>query len=84
MVTALAILGVLAVSIGSAIVIATRALPDANGGSGAVDAAFVADQIATELHSAVSVSRYSPTLIEFGVERSGVGHTIAYEWSGRP
>ncbi len=85
MVVAIAIISILMVSVTSAILIASRALPEADGPAArGLDAARVADQIAAELYSAVSVSLCSATTIEFTVERSGVTHTIRYEWSGTP
>jgi len=83
MVVALGVLSIVITATGSAILVAGKAIPDA-GGSGArsLDAARAADQIATELHSAASVTQYSATMIELTVERGGVSHTIRYEWSG--
>jgi len=85
MVLAIAIIAILMASVGSAILIATRGLPDADGPCAwSVDAALVADQFVAELYSAMSIIHCSPTMIEFTVERSGVTHTICYQWSGTP
>lgn len=85
MVVSVAVVSVLAVSMGSAILIASRALPDAdNPAARSLEAAAVVDQMAGELYSAVSVTYFSATAIEFTVERGGANHTIRYQWSGTP
>jgi hypothetical protein len=81
----LALLSILMVAIGSAILLASKALPDASTSAFAAGpAAGIADQIATELLTAVSVTQNSPTMIEFTVERGGASHTIRYKWSATP
>jgi len=77
MTVTVAIVSILTVSIASAILLATHALPDAdNAAFPSTDVAMTADQIAGELYSAVSVTQYSPTMIEFTVNRGGADHTI--------
>ena len=83
MTVTIAIVSILAVAIGSAILLASHALPGADQSSfPGADGAATADQIAAELCSAVSVSKYEPTAIEFTVWRHDAYHTISYEWSG--
>ena len=85
MTVSVAVVSILMVSMSSAILLAGKALPDASSSSlTAVAATGIADNIATELLTAVSVTQNSPTMIEFTVDRSGASHTIRYEWSGTP
>lgn len=83
MIVTAVIVSILAVAIGSAILLASHALPDRDQPSfPGADVAATADQIAAEMSSAVSVSKYGPTAIEFTVWRHGAYRTISYEWSG--
>ena len=85
MAVTVAVVSILTVAIASAILIATHALPDAGHAMPpGVDVALAADQMAGELYSATSLTQYSPTMIEFTVNRGGADHTIRYEWSGTP
>ncbi|GAH43072.1 unnamed protein product, partial [marine sediment metagenome] len=80
-----AVISVVMVAIGSAVVLASKALPSANSSTDlSVSAAAISDQITTELHSAVSITQWSATMIEFTVKRGGQEHTIRYEWPGSP
>lgn len=72
----------------SAIILASRALPE-NGGAldGIVNAADVLDQISGELNGAVSVAESTATSIEFTVpdqNNDGSSEQIRYAWSGAP
>lgn len=81
-----AITSVLMVTIASAMLIATKALPDSNRPASQIIAASrVAEQIAAELQYAVSISARSSTMIEFTVadrNSDDEPETIRYEWSG--
>jgi hypothetical protein len=77
---------VIAVGLGSSMLVASRAMPGANNPAQATIAAGeAAEQLASELQYAISVNRRSATMIEFTVaDRNGdeVDETIRYEWSG--
>ena len=82
----IAVTMVIAVGLGSSMLVASRALPDATNPAGATIAAGeAAEQLATELQYAISVNNRSATMIEFTVaDRNGdeLDETIRYEWSG--
>ena len=82
----IAITTVLMLAIGSAMLIATQAMPNANGPANQIIVASeVAEQLATELQHAISVNSRSATMIEFTVadrDADQVPETIHYEWSG--
>jgi prepilin-type N-terminal cleavage/methylation domain-containing protein len=86
MVVSLGITSVLMLSIGGAMLLVGRALPDAKSTTGAiVDASSVVEQLLTELQYATTVNSRSATMIEFTVaDRDGndVEEVIRYEWSG--
>ena len=86
MVVSLGIASVLMLGIGSAMLIAARAMPDAVSPTDAiVDAGAALEQIITELQYAVDIRNKSATMIEFTVaDRDGndIPETIRYEWSG--
>lgn len=86
MVVTVAILSVIMLGVGSAMIIATRALPEAdNPAAAAIAGAAVVEQIATELQYAVSISDSNATAIEFTVadrNNDDVPETIRYQWSG--
>ncbi len=85
LVTSLTIMSILLVTMGSAIVIATRGLPDpTNPLAQKVDAAEVVRQLAAEMAYATIVLKASPTEFEFVVNRNGAPTTIVYSWSGTP
>lgn len=81
-----AITAILAVAIGSAILIASHALPDSSSPvSRIVEAGQVADQIARELQYAVHITERSASGVTFTVaDRDGDGspEVIRYGWSG--
>ena len=85
LVTSLSIMSILLVSMGSAIVIAARGLPDPNSPlTEKVDAADVVRQLANEVAYATAVLKASPTELQFVVNRNGAPTTISYLWSGTP
>jgi type II secretory pathway pseudopilin PulG len=88
LVVSLGVMTILLGAMGSALFIATQALPDGNSTLEAVARGGSAlDQIASELHTAVGVSSATSTAIEFSVpDRDGGGtpETIRYAWSGTP
>lgn len=81
-----AVMSVILLALGSTMLIAGRALPQARSvTSSTLAAAEAADRIAAELRYATAVNRRSAPLIEFTVpDRNGdkVPETIRYEWSG--
>src|SRR5205085_11935458 len=83
----LLILSVLTLAIGSAFVVATRAVPDGHATPSQVVAAGAgADVMARELYYAQSVTAMSPTSVTFSVAPRGtdtVAETITYSWSGK-
>ena len=69
----------------SAILIASRALPDPDRPRArTAQAGRVIDQMAAELAYAITVTKASATAIEFTVDRHGIPATIRYKWSGTP
>jgi len=85
-VVAVAVTSVLMLGIGSAMLIAARAMPDAQGPARApVAGAEALEPLVAELQYAVSILHRSGRIIEFTVaDRSGDGtpEVIRYEWSG--
>ncbi|MCZ6653020.1 MAG: hypothetical protein O7D91_08330, partial [Planctomycetota bacterium] len=73
---------------GSAILIASHALPGRNTATGAIlRASDVIEQIAGELHCAVTFTQRSATMVEITVpDRNAdlTAETIRYTWSGTP
>ena len=85
LVTSLAIISILMVAMGSAVVIAARGLPDPTSPfAQKVDAAQVVGQLANEVAYATAVLTASPTELEFVVDRNGTPITIHYDWDGDP
>ena len=86
MVVSVGIMSILATVIGSTIIIASRALPEEHGpADNAIRAAAAADQLATEIQYAISITVRSSDMVEFTVaDRDGdeVPETIRYIWSG--
>jgi prepilin-type N-terminal cleavage/methylation domain-containing protein len=86
MVIGAAIMSVLMVALGSVMLIAGRAVPQAQSVTGTLTAAAgVADQMASELRYATAINQRSATMIEFTVadrNSDGLPETIRYEWSG--
>ena len=82
----MAVMGIIMAGIGSAMMLAGRALPTAKSAiATTLAAADAAEQIATDLQYAVSVSQRTAKMIEFTVhDRSGddIPETIRYSWSG--
>lgn len=80
------IMAVLMVAIGSAMLLAARAIPDAHSATGAiVESGTALEQIMTEVQYAITVENSSATMIEFTVadrDANGVDELIRYEWSG--
>ncbi len=70
----------------SALVLASRAIPDdASSSAVALDAYYVADQMAGELFCARSLSERTATAVTFTVadrDNDAVAETIRYAWSG--
>ncbi len=81
-----AVMGIIMAGIGSAMMIAGRALPTARSVTATtVAAAEALDQVVADLQYAVSVSQRTAMMIEFTVhDRSGddIPETIRYSWSG--
>jgi prepilin-type N-terminal cleavage/methylation domain-containing protein len=88
MVVTVAVMSVIMLGVGSAMIIAGHAVPDAgNPAAASIAAAQVADQITTELQYATAINSYTANVIEFRVaDRDGndVPETIRYAWSGTP
>jgi prepilin-type N-terminal cleavage/methylation domain-containing protein len=88
LVVSLAIMSILLVAIGSAIVLAGGAIPPANDPAVPTEAAFeVGHEMAAELQFALAFAERSVTAVEFTVpDRDGdtSPETIRYEWSGTP
>jgi len=86
LVVSMAVMAVIIVAMGSSILIASRAMPDARSPTATrIAAAEALEQIVTELQYAVSVNQRSANMIEFCVaDRNGdeVPETIRYAWSG--
>lgn len=72
----------------SALMLASRAIPDdASPAAVAIDAYYAADQIAGELFCAQSFSERTATAITFTVadrDNDAIAETIRYAWSGTP
>ena len=85
LVTSLAIISILLVAMGSAMVIATRGMPDPTSPfARKMDAAQVVGQLADEVTYATAVLTMSPTELEFVVDRNGTPIEILYVWDGAP
>ena len=84
----MAITAVIMLAVGSSMLIATKAMPDAGSSANStITAGEVAEQLASELQYAASVTNRSANMTEFTVaDRDGndVPETIRYEWSGTP
>ena len=82
----IALTTIIAVGIGSSMLIASRAIPDADNPANATLAAGeAAQQLTAELQYAISINNRSATMIEFTVadrNNDEVDETIRYEWSG--
>ncbi len=84
----IAVTMVIVVGIGSSMLIASRAMPDANNPANATIAAGqAAEQLSAELQYAITINGRSATMIDFTVadrNSNGINETIRYEWSGTP
>jgi hypothetical protein len=87
LVVSMGVISVLLVSVSSAILIASKALPSSSRRQSAEKAGAM-DQLASELACAASITELTPTAITFAVADRGHGpagpETIRYAWSGTP
>ena len=85
-VTAMAVVSLLAVGLGSAMLLAGRALPEARSlATQTMTGAATVEQVAAELQYAISINQRSERMIEFTVadrDNNGAPEVIRYEWSG--
>ena len=88
MVVALTIVGILMTGLGSAILIASRSLPNGDTPTESLqDTAAVLDIIADELVGAIWIQEHTATAITFSIaDRDGDGNAekIRYSWDGAP
>jgi hypothetical protein len=81
-------MSVLTVALGSAVILATQAVPKSGNPMHAmVQGSLITDGIAGDLHCALSFTERSANVVEFTVpdrDRNGFPETIRYEWSGSP
>ncbi len=86
LVVSMVVTATIMLAVGSVMLLAARAMPDANSPARAsIAAAEAVEQMITELQYAVSVTQRSERMIEFTVaDRNGndVPEIIRYEWSG--
>lgn len=86
MVVAAGVTGVIMLGLGSAMLLAGRAMPDVHGPAvESVAGAEAIESIASELQYAITINQRSASLIEFTTaDRNGDGmpEVIRYEWSG--
>ena len=82
----LAITSILLVAVGSAVVLASKAIPYGEDQTNVfLSSGKAAEDLVTELQFALAFTQRTPTLVEFTVaDRDGdtVDETIRYEWSG--
>lgn len=86
MVVSLAIASVIVTSLGSVIMLASRALPAAGGGNSGMATGLAMSQLASELRYALAISSATQNDITFTVaDRDGDGkeETISYLWTGQ-
>lgn len=88
LVVSTAAVAVLMGGMASAVLLATRALPESGSElDGVVEAGAAVQQLAGELLCAVSVGEHSAVALEFAVpdrNNDGLPETIRYHWSGTP
>jgi len=88
LVVSMTIASVLLLGMGSAMIIASQAMPDAEGATqNTIIAAEAAEQIAAELQYAVAINDSNATSVEFTVadrDEDDLPETIRYQWSGTP
>ncbi len=86
MVISISIVSIIILGMGSALLIAIRALPDAgNAADATIAASEVAEQLAAELRFAVTFAERTAAIVEFTVaDRNGdmASEVIRYAWSG--
>ena len=86
LVVCMVIAAVLLVAIGSTVVLASRALPNANNPTACtIEASMALDQLVAELEAAVYITEHSQTAIAFTVadrNNDGLNERIRYAWSG--
>ncbi len=86
LVLSMAVMSILLGGLASAMIIATRAIPNRESAPGtAMESAYATEQLAGELAVAKTFSVRSPTVVEFKVDdrnNDGVDEVIRYEWSG--
>jgi prepilin-type N-terminal cleavage/methylation domain-containing protein len=86
LVLSMAVMTVLLGGLASAMILASRAVPDRKSTlAAAMDGSYAADQLAAELFVAKSFSVRSATAVKFTLDdrnADGVDDTIRYEWSG--
>jgi len=82
----IAVTMVIVVGLSSSMLVASRAMPDAdNPANTTLAASAAAEELAAEIQYAISINSHSSTMIEFDVaDRNGdeITETIRYEWSG--
>ena len=82
----LAMFSILALALQSAVLLASKAIPDAkSANANQLAASRVADQLTGELNFALTVSELTATAVTFTVadrNNDGVDETIRYAWSG--
>jgi type II secretory pathway pseudopilin PulG len=88
LVVCMVIATVLLAAIGSTIVLASRAIPNANNPTACtIEASMALDQLVAELEAAVCITEHSQAAVAFTVaDRGGDGlaERIRYAWSGTP
>lgn len=89
-VVSLAVLSIIIVAVGSAMVIASRAIPGQNNpGDSILSASHKLDQLTSELCCAITFTQPATNVMEFTIpDRAGDGdtqpETVRYAWSGTP
>ncbi|MCX5654444.1 MAG: type II secretion system protein [Planctomycetota bacterium] len=88
LVVTMVIVAILMAAIGSTIVLASRAIPNANNPTACtIEASMALDQLVAELEAAVYISEHSQTAVAFTVadrNADGLTERIRYAWSGTP
>jgi len=88
LIVSVSVMAVLMGGIASAMILASRAIPDGRSAlDDVVEAYHAAEQIAGELYCAQSFTVRTPTAVEFTVadrDDDASAETVRYEWSGTP
>src|SRR5689334_2025015 len=84
-----AVISIVIVALGSAIVLTSRAMPSsaASGGEAEYKRATALEQMCAELRCATAFSEVTPTAVTFSVpdrDKDGKAEDIRYAWSGTP